>query len=144
MRLAMEALQELHRERRDKGWTVQVYDYTANSWFEGEEAFERPGTYERAVLRCPGKTPVRVRVLPSGGGGLSLDVGSAMGLGTWRALGIELRGRHLDLIGTLLGDRTGQVTIDELAGLLAASDDDLAAEVLEALSPLVHAGGDAV
>jgi hypothetical protein len=118
-----------------------VYDYTSNSWWENEEAFRRPGTYERAVLRGPDSRPVRVRILPSGGGGLSVDAASAGEMGVWRALGIELKGRHLDLVATLLEGRDGEITLEELVTLLRASDDPRSGEVLEALSTLVPLGG---
>lgn len=139
--LTLEALEELYLARREKGWSVQVYDYTSNSWREGDEAFRVPGTYERAVLQGPGTRPVRVRVLPSGGGGLSMDPASAGEVGTWRALGVELRGRHLELIVSLLEGRTEKVTLQELAGMLRARDDPLAREVLEAISTLLPPGG---
>ncbi|NIP34665.1 MAG: hypothetical protein GWN18_06955 [Thermoplasmata archaeon] len=139
--LTMEALEELYLARREMGWSVQVYDYTSNSWREGEEAFRAPGTYERAVLQGPGTRPVRVRVLPSGGGGLSMDPASAAEVGTWRALGVELRGRHLELIGSLLEGRSEKVTVEELTALLRASDDPRAGEVLAALSTLLPQGG---
>lgn len=139
--LTMEALEELYMARRAQGWSVQVYDYTTNTWREGEDAFREAGTYERAVLKGPGTPPVRVRVLPTGGGDLSMDAVSAREMGTWRALGVDLRGRHLELIASLLGDHGERVTIGELVALLRTSDDPLAGEVLKALSPLVPMEG---
>ena len=141
MWLTMEALHELYLTRRDRGWSVQVYDYTSNTWREGEEAFRESGTYERAVLRGPGTSPVRVRLVPTGGGDLSMDAASAGEMGTWRALGVERRGRHLQLIASLLEGHGGQVTLEELAVLLSGSSDPLAEEVLDALSPLLPPGG---
>ena len=139
--LTMEALEELYVARRERGWEVMVYDYTSNTWREGDEAFRTPGTYERAVLHGPGSRPVRVRILPTGGGGLALDAASAGEMGVWRALGIDLKGRHLELIGSLVEGREGEVTVEELAALLRASGDPRATEVLDALSPLVPSGG---
>jgi hypothetical protein len=139
--LTMEALEELYLARRARGWEVMVYDYTSNSWRDNEEAFHTPGTYERAVLRAPGSRPVRVRILPTGGGGLSVDAASAGGMGVWRALGLDLKGRHLELLGSLLEGREGEVTMEELVALLRASGDPRADEVLEALSLLVPSGG---
>ena len=139
--LTMEALEELYLARRAKGWSVQVYDYTSNTWREGKEAFRVPGTYERAVLQGPGTGPIRVRVLPTGGGGLSMDPASAREVGTWRALGVELRGRHLVLLASLLEGHTGPVTVEELVALLRISEDPLAGDVLDALAPLVPSGG---
>jgi len=137
----MEALQALYLARRARGWDLQVYDYTSNTWREGDEAFATPGTYERAVLKGPGMRPIRVSVLPAAGGGLSLDASSVREMGVWRALGIDLKGRHLDLLGSLVEGHTGQVTLEELMDLLRASDDPLASEVLVALAPLVPTGG---
>ena len=137
----MDALQDLYLARRARGWDLRVYDYTSNTWREGDEAFTVPGTYERAVLTGPGMRPIRVRVLPTTGGGLSLDVTSVKEMGVWRALGIDLLGRHLDLMGSLVEGQTGQVTVEELVDLLSACDDPLAPEVLDALAPLVPSEG---
>jgi hypothetical protein len=98
----MEALEELYLTRRTRGWSLQVYDYTSNVWRDGEEAFREAGTYEKAVLKGPGTRPIRIRVVPTGGGEISMDAASAREMGTWRALGIELKGRHLQLIDSLL------------------------------------------
>ncbi len=141
LRLTMEALHELYLARRERGWSIQVYDYTSNTWREGDDAFCEAGTYERAVLRGPGMSPVRVRVVPTGAGDLSMDVASAREMGTWRALGIELKGRHLLLIASLLEGHGGQVTVEELVVLLRGSSDPLAGEVLAALYPLLPPGG---
>jgi hypothetical protein len=137
----MEALEELYLARRDRGWEVMVYDYTSNIWRENDEAFRTPGTYERAVLRGPGPRPIRVRILPTGGRDLSVDAGSATEMAVWRALGVDLKGRHLELIGSLLEGREGEVTLEDLAALLGTSGDSRAGEVLEALSHLVPSGG---
>jgi hypothetical protein len=137
----MEALEELYLARRDRGWEVMVYDYSSNAWRENEEAFRRPGTYERAVLRGPDSRPVRVRIVPAGGKGLSVDAASAGEMGVWRALGVELKGRHLDLVASLLEGREGDVTLEEMVELLRGSDDPRADEVLVALSALVPTGG---
>jgi hypothetical protein len=139
--LTMKALRELYRARRAMGWGLQVYDYTSNTWREGDEAFTTPGTYERAVLTGPGMRPIRVRVLPTAVGGLSLDAGCVREMGVWRALGIDLKGRHLDLVGSLVEGHSGHVSVEELVELLMASDDPLAREVLVALAPLVPSGG---
>jgi hypothetical protein len=138
----MEALEELYRARRARGWDLRVYDYTANTWREGDEAFQMPGTYERAVLTGPGTRPIRVRVVPSGGDMLQLDAGSAREMSVWRALGVRLHGRHLDLLGQLLEDRTERVSLEELAVLLRESEDPLASQVLEAIGPLLRPGGE--
>lgn len=140
--LTMEALRELYLARKSRGWDLRVYDYTSNTWLQGEEAFVTPGTYERAVLTGPGTRPIRVRVLPTGGGDLALDATSVGEMGVWRALGVDLRGRHLDLLATLLEDRPEKVTLEELVALLRGSGDPLAVEVLEALAPLVPPGGE--
>jgi hypothetical protein len=139
--LTMDALEELYRARRARGWDLRVYDYTANTWRDGEDAFRVPGTYERAVLTGPGTRPIRVRLVPSGGELLLLDATSARDMGVWRALGVQLLGRHLDLLGELLADRTDRVSVEEIAALLRASDDPLAPRVLEALAPLLGRGG---
>lgn len=139
--LTIEALEELYLARRDLGWEVMVYDYTSNTWRENEEAFRTPGTYERAVLRGPTSRPVRVRILPTGGGNLSVDAASAAEKGVWRALGLDLKGRHLELLGSLLEGREGEVTLEDLVALLGACGDPRADEVLEALSRLVPSGG---
>lgn len=139
--LTMDALQELYLARRARGWDLRVYDYTSNKWREGTEAFTVPGTYERAVLTGPGMRPIRVRLLPTAGSGLSLDVTSIKEMGVWRALGIDLQGRHLDLMWSLVEGLTGHVTVKELVILLKACDDPLVPEVLEALAPLVPSEG---
>ncbi len=139
--LTMEALEELYHARRGMGWDLRVYDYTSNTWREAEEAFTTPGTYERAVLTGPDARPIRVRVLPRGGRGLLLEATSAREMSVWRALGIPLQGRHLELVSSLLEDRPGQVSLEELADLLKASDDPIASEVLEVLGPLLPSGG---
>lgn len=139
--LTMEALEELYHAQRARGWDLRVYDYTSNTWREAEEAFTTLGTYERAVLTGPGTRPIRVRVLPRGGGGLLLEAASAREMSVWRALGIPLQGRHLELVSSLLKDRPGQVSLEELADLLKASDDPIASEVLEVLVPLLPSGG---
>lgn len=139
--LTMEALEELYLARKARGWDLRVYDYTSNTWRRGDEAFETPGTYERAVLTGPGLRPVRVRVLPRGGGGLLLDATSAGEIAVWRMLGIPLQGRHLDLISSLLEDSPEKVSLEELADLLRASEDPLAKEVLEALGRLLPSEG---
>jgi hypothetical protein len=137
----MEALEELYLTRRTRGWSLQVYDYTSNVWRDGEEAFREAGTYEKAVLKGPGTRPIRIRVVPTGGGEISMDAASAREMGTWRALGIELKGRHLQLIDSLLEAHEGAVTVEELVTLLRDSRDSLADEVLEALSALLPLGG---
>jgi len=139
--LTMEALEDIYRSRRARGWDLRVYDYASNTWREAEEAFATPGTYERAVFTGPGTRPIRVRVLPRGGGGILLDATSAREMAVWQTLGIPFQGRHLQLISSVLEDRPGQVSLEEFADLLKASDDPLASEVLEALGPLLPSGG---
>jgi hypothetical protein len=140
--MTMDALEELYRARLARGWELSVYDYTANTWRDGEDAFRVSGTYERAVLTGPGARPIRVRVVPKGGSILQLDAGTAREMGVWRALGVRLLGRHVDLLGELLDDRPGQVSLEELAQLLRTSDDPLAAEILEAMAPILRSGGE--
>lgn len=139
--MTLGALEDLYRARKARGWTLRVYDYGSNTWREGEEAFRTPGTYERAVLTGPGTTPVRVRVLPPEGGVLQLDASSALDLGVWRALGVDLKGRHLEVIGELLEGWEGPLPVEELARLLGSSQDPVAMEALEALASLLPRGG---
>ncbi|UCC93147.1 MAG: hypothetical protein JSW25_00265 [Thermoplasmata archaeon] len=139
--LTMEALEELYLARRARGWDLRVYDYSSNTWLEGSEAFSTPGTYERAVLTGPGRRPVRVRVLPAGGDMLQLDAASVRDMGIWRALGVQLQGRHLELLAGLLEGREDRVSLEELAALLRSSDDPLAGQVLEVIAPLLRDGG---
>jgi len=139
--MTLEALEELYMARRDRGWSVRVYDYGSNTWREGGEAFRTSGTYERAVLTGPGTSPVRVRLMPRGRGMLLLDAASAKDVGVWRALGVDLKGRHLEVIGELLEGHEGSLPVEELARMLASTDDPVAREALEALAPLLPRGG---
>ena len=82
-----------------------VYDYASNRWVDAEEAFSRSGTYELAVLSGPGGERVRVRVMPPGPAGLSIDARSAGDLAVWRAIGVDLAARHLQLLRDLLDGR---------------------------------------
>ena len=78
------------------------------------------------------------RAAPADGRDFGGDPAGKLGA---RALGVELQGRHLLLLASLLEGRGGQVTLDELAILLRNSSDPLVGEVLAALSPLLPPGG---
>ena len=118
-----------------------MYDYTSNSWLDASEAFSRPGTYERALLTGPGGVRVRVRIMPRGHGGLSIDAESAGDVSVWRALGVHLAVRHLTLVVEVLAGREGPVALEEVATLLTEIDGVVAREVLEALGPLLPGAG---
>jgi hypothetical protein len=141
LRLTLDALKGLWEARRKGGWDLRVYDYTSNSWMGAEEAFSRPGTYERAVLTAPGGRPVRVTVLPPGGGGLSVDPASATTVGLWRSLGVSMRASQLELIGRLLAGRTEPINLEDLGALLEGSGEAGAIEARKALDPLLGVTG---
>ncbi len=139
--LTMEALEGLWRARRELGWGLRVYDYSANAWVEGDEAFSRPGTYELAILKGPSGGPVRVRLLPPGSHDLQVDPGSAGDVAVWRLLGVSLSARHLELISLMLEGRSGPVSVAEVADLLRAEGGGLALEAHDAMAPLLRGGG---
>lgn len=148
LRLTLEGLERLWEARSGHGWSLQVYDYGANRWLEGDAAFSRPGTYEQAVLTGPVGQRVRVRLLPPGSGGLAVDPASAGEVAVWRAMGADLRARHLEVVRGLLEGREGPVPLGELAAMLEADGSEVAREVLAAISGLLppparvgHGGG---
>jgi hypothetical protein len=141
LNLTMEALEDLYHSRKAMGWDLTVYDYSSNSWRDAEEAFGTPGTYERAVLTRPGTRPVRVRVLPPGTGGLRVDPSSAHEVAMWRALGLDLRPRHMDAIAEVLEGRRDPVSLEEVADLLEGGSDDAAREARDEILRLLSNGG---
>ncbi len=121
LEVTLEALEALYRARRGQGWSLTVYDYPENRWYDGEVAFEREGTYEQAVLIDPRGRRVRVRLSPSGGWGIRLDAASAGEMAVWRAMGMEPRGPALALLRDALQGRTGPVDLEELDSIIAAA-----------------------
>ena len=141
LNLTMGALEDLYRSRKAKGWDLKVYDYSSNSWRDAEEAFVTPGVYELAVLTGPGTQPVRVRVIPPGTGGLYLDPSSAREVAMWRALGLDLRPRHMDAIAEVLEGRRDPVSLEEVADLLEGGADDAAREARAEIQRFLSSGG---
>ena len=141
LNLTMVALEALYNSRKDLGWNLSVYDYSSNSWRDAEEAFATPGVYERAVLIGPGMRPVRVRMLPPGTGGLYLDPSSAREVAMWRALGLDLRPRHMDAIAEVLEARGDPVSLVEVANLLEGESGDAAREALDEIHKLLSSEG---
>jgi hypothetical protein len=138
--LTMRALEELYRSRGAEGWDLRVYDYTSNSWRDADEAFSTPGTYERAVLARSGQRPIRIRVLPPGPEALRVDPRSAGELAVWRALGLDLRGHHLEAIRRVLVGRRDPVPVQEVGRLLRADGGRDAMEAWGAISGLLSGG----
>lgn len=140
LNLTMGALESLYRSRKAGGWELKVYDYSSNTWRDAEEAFVTPGTYERAVLTGPGMRPVRVRVLPPGARGLHMDPSSAREVAVWRALGLDLRARHMDAIAKVLKDRKDPISLEEVADLLEGRNDDAAREAHDEILRFLSSG----
>lgn len=140
LNLTMEALEDLYRSRKAVGWDLKVYEYSSNSWLDAEEAFGTPGAYERAVLTGPGMRPVRVRILPPGAGGLHMDPSSAREVAMWRALGLDLRPRHMDAIAEVLEGRKDPVSLEEVADLLEGRGDDAAREARDEIQRFLSIG----
>ncbi len=138
--LTMEALEELYRSHRVKGWDLKVYDYASNAWRDAEEAFSTTGTYERAVLTRPGTRPIRVRVMPQHTGGLRVDPGSAGEIAVWQTLGLDLRSRHLAAVSKVLEGRRDPVPLEEICGLLEMEEGDDAREARVAIMDLLSTG----
>lgn len=141
LELTMDALLELYVPMADRGWRLRVYDYALNRWFPGEEAFARTGAYELAILSGPEGSHVRVRLLPPGRCSINLEAGSAGDPSVWEAMGVRLRGRELELVMSLLTDRTGPVPLRELVDLLAVretGDDDEAETAAAVRRALLH------
>jgi hypothetical protein len=141
LNLTMEALEGLYRSRKATGWELKVYDYSSNTWRDAEEAFVTPGTYERAVLTGPGMQPVRVRVLPPGKGGLHFDPSSTREVAVWRALGLNLRPRHMDAIAGVLEGRKGPISLEEVVDMLEGRTDEAAREAREEIIRFLSTGG---
>jgi hypothetical protein len=121
MEVTLDALEAIYRDRRGQGWALTVYDYVENRWYDGEEAFQREGTYELAVLVDPGGRRVRVRLNPTGSWGIRVDAASAGEMAVWRAMGMEPKGDALALLRDLLEGRTGLVDLEELDSMMAAT-----------------------
>jgi len=141
LNLTMEALEGLYRSRKTTGWDLKVYDYSTNTWRDAEEAFVTPGIYERAVLTGPGTQPVRVRVLPPGKGGLHIDPSSTPEVSVWRALGLNLRPRHMDAIAVVLKGRSDPISLEEIADLLEERNDDASREARDEIRRFLSTGG---
>ncbi len=141
LNLTMEALEDLYRSRKAMGWDLKVYEYSSNSWRDAEEAFGTPGVYERAVLTGPGMRPVRVCILPPGAGGLHMDPSSAREVAVWRALGLDLRPRHMDAIAEVLERRKDPVSLEEVAYLLEEGGDEAAREARAEILRFLSSGG---
>jgi hypothetical protein len=141
LRLTLDALEELYSARRAGGWELRVYDYSTNAWKGPEKAFSTPGTYEMAILTPPDGRPVKVRVLPPGATGLSVDAASIGELGVWRALGVDLKGRHVEAVVEALEGREGPVPLQEIATLLEGVEGDAASEARKAILATFGDGG---
>ena len=140
--MTLEGLEVFYSAQMEEGWDLKVYDYTSNTWREAADAFRRAGTYENAVMTRAGSKPIRIRLLPSGKGGLMIDVASVGDKALWRSLGVQLGGRHLGLLVRMLEDHSGEIMMEELVALLRTCDDPLASEVIDALGYLVPSEGD--
>lgn len=139
--LTLVALEEMYMSRRAKGWDLRVYDYASNTWRNGEVAFSTPGTYERAVLTPPGGRPMQVRVLPPSTIGLYVDAGSAGQVAVWRALGVDLQGRHAEAVAEALEGRSGPVSLADVSEALEGLDGDAAREARKVIRNALGQGG---
>ena len=120
--LTLDALRDLWESRGGDGLELLVYDYALNEWRDGAEAFDHPGTYERAVLRAGGRPPVRVLIVPRGTTGLSVDASSVGQVGLWRTMGVDLMGRHTELLSRLVEGRVGSLPVAELVEMLSGEE----------------------
>ncbi len=84
---------------------------------------------------------MRICVLPPGTGSLHVDPSSAREVAMWRALGLDLRPRHMDAIAEVLEARRDPVSLEEVSNLLEEESGDAARGARDEILRLLSSGG---
>ncbi len=69
-----------------------------------------------------------------------MDPSSAREVAVWRALGLDLRARHMDAIAKVLKDRKDPISLEEVADLLEGRNDNAAREAHDEILRFLSSG----